>query len=167
MLRKASQTAYDQAVIFYRDLMLRELKKSDLNAVLPIEETAHISPWSRETFETCFRSGCKGWLIENDGRVLAFIVVSLHADECHILNLCVARDAQRQGLGRELLQHALHYAKGIGITIAYLEVRRSNTRAITLYRQQHFQLIGERKNYYATVNGHEDALIFAKNLQAG
>lgn len=146
--------------------MLRELKKTDLNAVLPIEEAAHISPWSRETFETCFRSGCKGWLIENDNNVVAFIVVSLHADECHILNLCVAREYQRKGLGKELLLHALQYAKSIGIMIAYLEVRRSNTRAITLYREHRFQLIGERKDYYATVNGHEDALIFARNLQA-
>jgi ribosomal-protein-alanine N-acetyltransferase len=147
--------------------MLREFKKTDLNAVLPIEEAAHISPWTRETFETCFRSGCKGWLIENENKVVAFIVVSLHADECHILNLCVARENQRQGLGRQLLDHALQYAKSIGITIAYLEVRRSNTRAISLYRQQRFQLIGERKAYYVTVNGYEDALIFAKNLQAG
>ncbi len=145
--------------------MLRELKKTDLPAVLPIEEAVHISPWSKETFETCFRSGCKGWLIEIDNKVAAFIVVSLHADECHILNICVAHEFQRQGLGKELLQHTLQYAKSIGITIAYLEVRRSNTRAITLYRQHHFQLIGERKDYYATVNGHEDALIFAKNLQ--
>lgn len=145
--------------------MLRELKKLDLNAILPIEEAVHIAPWTRETFETCFRSGCKGWLIEKDNQVVAFIVVSLHADECHILNLCVAHDVQRQGLGRGLLEYALQYSKSIGITIAYLEVRRSNTRAISLYRQQAFQLIGERKDYYATVNGHEDALIFAKNLQ--
>jgi len=146
--------------------MLREFKKVDLNAVLPIEQGAHVSPWSKETFETCFRSGCKGWLIENEDKVVVgFIVVSLHADECHILNLCVGRDYQRQGLGKELLQHALAYSKSIGIAIAYLEVRRSNSRAIALYRQQGFQLIGERKSYYQTVNGHEDALILAKNLQ--
>lgn len=146
-------------------IMLRDLKKQDLSAILQIEEATHISPWTRETFETCFRSGCKGWLIAHHHEVMAFIVVSLHADECHILNICVRRDCQRQGLGKQLLQHALQYAKSIGITIAYLEVRRSNTRAIALYRQNAFQLIGERKDYYSTVNGHEDALIFAKNLQ--
>jgi ribosomal-protein-alanine N-acetyltransferase len=145
---------------------LRAFKKSDLPAVMPIEQAAHISPWARETFETCFRSGCKGWLIENDGEVVAFVVVSLHADECHVLNLCVRLQHQRQGLGKELLAHALQYAKSIGIAIAYLEVRRSNTRAISLYRQYDFQLIGERKDYYSTVNGNEDALIFAKNLKA-
>ena len=104
---------------------------------------------------------------QQDETIVAFIVVSLHADECHILNVCVAHQFQRQGLGKKLLEHTLQYAKSIGIMIAYLEVRRSNERAIALYRQYDFQLIGERKEYYPTVNGHEDALIFAKNLQAG
>jgi ribosomal-protein-alanine N-acetyltransferase len=86
-------------------------------------------------------------------------MVSMQTDECHVLNLVVARAYQRQGLGRRLMEHALLYAEQKGAGIVYLEVRRSNSRAISLYRKLHFHLIGERKDYYPTVNGAEDALL--------
>ena len=144
--------------------MLRSLHKSDLEQILLIEESVHVSPWSRETFLTCFRADYIGWVIEQDKVIIGFIIVSLHSEECHILNLCVGRSHQSKGLGAKLLEYALDYAKKSGTVIAYLEVRRSNTRAISLYKKLHFHLIGERKNYYPTVAGQEDALIFAKSL---
>jgi ribosomal-protein-alanine N-acetyltransferase len=78
--------------------------------------------------------------------------------------VCVAHAHQHQGWGRKLLTHAIQYAKQHGAGIVYLEVRRSNTKAISLYRKESFYLIGERKGYYPTVAGQEDALIFAKSL---
>ena len=63
-----------------------------------------------------------------------------------------------------MLEYALDYAKQQGAMAAYLEVRRSNTPAIALYQKMQFLPIGERKNYYTTVSGSEDALVFARNL---
>ena len=145
-------------------MTLRTLQRSDLDQVLAIENAVHVSPWTRETFETCIRTACKGWVVEENDKIIGFIMVSLQAQECHILNVCVAHAAQRQGLGQKLMEHAIQDAKRSGIGIAYLEVRRSNTRAISLYRKMSFQMIGERKEYYPTVSGREDALIFAKSL---
>lgn len=145
--------------------MLRTLFRSDLNQLLVIENSVHITPWNEETFKVCFQAGYIGWVIEIDKRIIGFIVISLTADECHVLNVCVVHEYQRLGWGRKLLEYALDYARKNGIGVAYLEVRRSNTRAISLYKKMNFHPIGERKDYYPTVSGKEDALIFAMNLR--
>ena len=144
--------------------MLRKVLKSDLAQVLQIEQAVHVVPWNEETFKICFQAGYVGWVVELANKVVGFIIVSLHVEECHILNICVAHQYQHQGIGAKLLQHALQHAKKKGLNIVYLEVRRSNSRAIAFYKKVKFHLIGERKDYYPTVSGHEDALIFAKSL---
>jgi ribosomal-protein-alanine N-acetyltransferase len=144
--------------------MIREFIKADLPQMLAIEQTVHIAPWADETFKTCLEANCKGWVVEIDKRVIGFVIASQSNDECHILNLCVRRDSQHQGWGSKLMAAALQSAKQKGIGIAYLEVRRSNTRAINLYKKMKFQQVGERKNYYPDPTGPEDALVFAKSL---
>jgi ribosomal-protein-alanine N-acetyltransferase len=63
------------------------------------------------------------------------------------------------------MEFGVNEARKREMSIVYLEVRRSNSRAIALYRGMQFLMIGERKNYYQTVNGPEDALIFAMSLK--
>ncbi|MBX3709047.1 MAG: ribosomal protein S18-alanine N-acetyltransferase [Gammaproteobacteria bacterium] len=146
--------------------MLRTLFQSDLSQLLVIEKSVHITPWTEETFKSCFQAGYIGWVVEMNKQISGFIIVALTMKECHILNLCVAHHCQHQGWGGKLLERALSHARQHGVNIAYLEVRRSNERAISLYKKMKFHLIGERKEYYPTVAGNEDALIFAINLQA-
>ena len=144
--------------------MIRNLFKSDLASILTIEQSVHVAPWNEETFKMCFQSGYAGWAVELNKKVIAFIIVSLQHQECHILNICVARECQQQGWGGKLLDHVLAHAKQQGAAIIYLEVRRTNQRAISLYKRRQFQQVGERKGYYPTVNGTEDALIYARSL---
>ncbi|RDI38445.1 ribosomal protein S18-alanine N-acetyltransferase [Aquicella lusitana] len=144
--------------------MLRTFFKSDLPQIVAIEQAVHIAPWTEETFKACFQSGHHCFVVELDKKIIGFAISSAHSGECHVLNIGIAREYQHQGWGRKLLQHLLQQAKREGAGIAYLEVRRSNTRAISLYRKMHFHLVGERKNYYPTVSGQEDALVFAKSL---
>lgn len=146
------------------EFIIRALNKSDIQQMLAIESAVHISPWSEETFKVCFQTGYLCWGIEIDNKIIGFIVVSLKIEECHILNVVVANAYQHQGYGRKLMEYALALAKDSGAGIVYLEVRRSNSRAISLYRKLQFHMVGERKAYYPTVAGLEDALIFAKSL---
>jgi ribosomal-protein-alanine N-acetyltransferase len=146
-------------------MTIRLLSKNDLPRILAIENAVHIVPWARDTFLVCFQAGCHGFVAVNDAdEVIGFILTTIGAGESHILNLCVDRLHQRQGHAKALLQHAETEAKGLGVQIIHLEVRRSNTRAITLYEHQGYQQIGERKDYYPSLSGNEDALLFAKML---
>ncbi|MCV6605478.1 MAG: ribosomal protein S18-alanine N-acetyltransferase, partial [Porticoccaceae bacterium] len=83
--------------------------------------------------------------------------------EAEILNIAVARERQGKGLGRCLLDHCLQQAEKKARMI-FLEVRASNFAAIHLYLDSGFNQIGERRDYYRTARGSEDALMMAKDL---
>jgi [ribosomal protein S18]-alanine N-acetyltransferase len=147
--------------LFY---MIRQFIETDLPRLLLIEEMAQISPWTEETFRQCFQLGAHYWVIEEQGQVVGFIIMMMQLGEGHILNVCVHPDAQHRGLGHQLVSHVLKIAKLKGIGIAFLEVRRSNLSAISLYKKLGFVEMGERKDYYATKKGREDAILYAKDL---
>lgn len=146
--------------------MLRPLDDHDIPDLLTIELATQEAPWSHDTFQRCFELGYDFWGIERDQKIIGFIVMSsTPLGENHILNLCVLPDCQRQGIGKELLNYAMHEAKlRNSASIMYLEVRRSNLNAIKLYQKVGFIQISERKSYYPGKNGREDALVLAKDL---
>jgi ribosomal-protein-alanine N-acetyltransferase len=145
-------------------MTIRELAKTDFPAVIAIEALTQTAPWSEAAFERCWEANYRGWVIEQDNKIIGFILLSLKIGECHVLNLSVHPDKQRQGLGEEMMNYGLSWAKENGAGIVYLEVRRSNLAAIALYRKMNFKLIGERNKYYLSSLGAEDALVFARDL---
>lgn len=147
-------------------MIFRELHGDSLPLLIPIEESAHLVPWTEEVFQRCFQVGYRCWGLEYADQLVGFIIYSLHVGECHILNLCVHAQHQHQGFGRALLTHGLNKAKQQGAEMAFLEVRRSNEHALLLYDKLGFIQIGERKGYYPNPGKtKEDALILAKDLR--
>jgi ribosomal-protein-alanine N-acetyltransferase len=145
--------------------MLRPIKAEDLPQLHEIEIATQPFPWPLETFQQCLAAGFGGWVLEQNAKILGFILVTLQAGEGHILNICVHTDYQRQGIAAQLFNAVLSAAKQGGINRFFLEVRCSNHQAIGLYTKFGFQQIGVRKDYYLTASGHEDALVFAKEFK--
>lgn len=154
------------AVIESPQAQLRPMREEDIPAILIIERQAYAYPWTEGIFKDCLRVGYACWVLEGEapGEILAYAIISVAADECHVLNICVDREQQRQGLGRRLLRNVLAYAHDAHAQTAYLEVRPSNTVAVGLYLSEGFNEVGLRKNYYPAKTGREDALILAKVL---
>ena len=96
--------------------------------------------------------------------IIGYGVLSIAADEAHLLNIGVAARHHGQGYGARLLRNAMQAARQGGATKLFLEVRPSNERAVELYRHFGFRQIGLRKGYYPAAIGREDALIFDKEL---
>ena len=71
------------------------------------------------------------------------------ADELHILHIGAAPSERRRGVGRALMRGAFDHARRQGTTLLVLEVRRSNTPAIRLYRAFGFFVSGLRRRYYS------------------
>lgn len=141
--------------------IIRPMAAEDLAAVLAIEARAHTFPWTQGNFADALASGYYMVVMEEDGRVRGYGIVQLILDEGHLLNITIAPELHGRGLGRELLQHLLDYARGKTDTL-FLEVRPSNGRAIALYQSVGFNEIGLRRNYYnAPGGGREDALLMA------
>ena len=79
----------------------------------------------------------------------AFLLAWHVADELHVLDVATHPELRRRGFGRALMKQSLAYAREQAIRHVLLEVRRSNTPAIRLYRECGFFAMGVRKSYYA------------------
>ena len=144
--------------------VIRPLAAEDLEQVLAIERASYPFPWTRGIFEDCLKAGyaCFGGLI--DGELVAYALHNHGAGEAHLLNLCVHPEFRSRGLGRLLLRHVLDHARAIGCLVVFLEVRPSNPAAITLYRDEGFDVIGKRPGYYPAATGREDAVVMRLGL---
>lgn len=146
------------------ELQLRPMRKSDLKQVSEIEDIAYDFPWEPGTFKDCLNVGYSCWVGEKGLEVVSYGILSVGAGEAHVLNLCVAPDAQARGYGRIMLNKLMEVAKSHRADSIFLEVRPSNRRAIRLYQDMGFNEIGTRKGYYPARNGREDALVMARIL---
>jgi ribosomal-protein-alanine N-acetyltransferase len=143
---------------------LRPMREDDLDAVMQIEARAYPFPWTRGIFRDCLRAGYPAWVLDEDGVLAGYGLLSIAAGEAHILNVCAAPEAQGKGHGRRLVRTLLQQARGRGAQRVFLEVRPSNKAAIALYHAQGFNEIGRRPRYYPAANGREDAIVMALEL---
>ena len=142
----------------------RPMLFEDVPGVIDIEEANYTHPWTRGIFRDCIRVGYDCFVYEADGVIQAYGLISVAANEAHILNICVAPEHKGEGLGRKMLYKLLDTAETKHADSVFLEVRESNLVAIQLYEKEGFNRIGVRKNYYPSENGREDALVFAKAI---
>lgn len=143
---------------------LRPITAKDLGAIFAIEQEAYQYPWPLEVFQGCLRVGYCSWLLEQDTRIDAYGILSVAVQEAHLLNLCVRREVQGNGLGGRMLAHLLQVARSHEAEQMFLEVRRSNIRALKLYQASGFSQIGIRKAYYPADEGREDAMVLRCSL---
>ena len=142
----------------------RPMHEGDVRAVMDIERRAYQFHWTEGIFRDCLRVGYCSWVMELEGVVAGYGIMSLVVGEAHLLNICVAPEWQRQGYGHLLLDHFMELARERGASQMFLEVRLSNAAALALYRNRGFNEVGMRKNYYPGEKGREDALILATEL---
>lgn len=145
---------------------LRPMHEAHLPQVLDIEQRAYPFPWTEGIFRDCLKVGYSAWVVSSPAdEVLAYALMSMAVGEAHVLNLCVEPAYHQQGLGRFLLTHLQRLARGAGMDLMLLEVRKSNVAAIALYRSLGFQTLGVRKGYYPAHQGSEDALLLGYTLR--
>jgi len=147
---------------------IRPMTQQDLDEVLRIEAVSFPTPWSRTLFErelsTPFSRSFVAQAAQGK-KILGYLCFWLVDGEAHILNLAVHPQQQKRGIGSLLLGHGIDYCRKDGVNLITLEVRRSNYKAISLYRNFHFQPQGIRRRYY-TDSG-EDAVVMGLVLEEG
>ena len=143
---------------------LRPMRESDLAEVHALEIRAYEFPWTLGIFRDCLRADYPAWVLQVDGRLAGYCLMSIAAGEAHVLNVCTAPELQGRGLGRQLVHALLRIARARRVDRVFLEVRPSNVAAIRLYDAEGFNEIGRRPRYYPARNGREDALVMALEL---
>ncbi len=146
------------------EVHIRPMMELDLPDVAAIEKRSYAFPWSENIFRDCLRVGYSCRALDMAGQIIGYGVMSLGAGEAHILNICIAPEYQGRGHGRRLLRRLVDLARWHKADQVFLEVRPSNPRAIQLYREEGFNEIGHRPNYYPAEKGREDAIVMAIEL---
>ena len=151
------------------NVQLRPMQMADLDAIMAIEPTIYSHPWTRGNFSDSLNTGYSAWVLESNQIIIGYALLMMMIDEAHLLNLSVAKNHQKQGLGRYLLEHMLQIANNHRATNVFLEVRPSNVSAIALYENMGFCEMAIRRAYYPAdpklfKNGREDAVLMGLAL---
>ncbi len=136
----------------------------DVAAAAALERDSYSHPWSEGIFCDCLRVGYECQVVDHEGRVAGYGIMSTGAGEAHLLNVCVQRELRCHGIGRRMIEHLLGKARDAGMQEVFLEVRPSNVSALRLYQALGFEQIGIRRGYYPAPGGREDAVQFKRTL---
>jgi len=143
---------------------LRPMRASDIDRIMEIEPVIYTHPWTRGNFEDSMRVGYSCWVIDCGGVVTGYGVLMIGVREAHLLNLSIAPEWQRRGLGRTLLEHFVRIGRDSDAQQMFLEVRPSNTSARRMYADYGFRDISVRRGYYPAAGGREDAILMGLML---
>ncbi len=129
---------------------IREMRPEDIDQVLRInEECFTTDAWSRKAFEREFELDYSyPFVLEEDGKIMGYAVVWKVLDDVSIMSFAIDRSLWGKGYGKRLLSFIIEYFKGEAKSIT-LDVRRSNLRAIRLYKSMGFKIVAERPRYYS------------------
>lgn len=150
--------------VFKTQYQFRSMELDDLEAVMRIEPSIYPYPWTRGNFSDSLNSGYSAWVLMLDEYIIGYSLMMMVLDEAHLLNLSIAKDYQKQGLGRYLLEYMVNTAKNNQMANMFLEVRLSNISAIALYEKMGFNEMAIRRGYYPAAVGREDAVLMGLAL---
>ena len=146
------------------EVTIEPLAESHLGAVLRIERESFPAPWTegmfRQEVEETWLS--RSFVALHDGDVAGYIIAWFLRGEVHVLNVAVANEFQRHGIGRRLLAHVIELGEQSDHHLVTLEVRASNDPAKLLYVTMGFAPVGVRRRYYR--DNDEDAIVMVKRL---
>jgi len=148
---------------FFSETYVTAVSFEHLKEIARLEKVCFSCPWSENALTEAYSAGTKFFVAVKGDKVLGYIGISCIIDEGYITNVAVFPEYRRQGVGRALLERVFSLARDEGLSFVSLEVRVSNSDAISLYKSLGFLEEGRRKNFYD--NPKEDALILTKRFE--
>ena len=145
--------------------LIRRLNLEDVDRIFEIEELAYPFPWTRGLFVDCLNAGYALFGLQIGKDLAGYTIFNWAAGEAHLLNLCIHPDWQHRGYGSLLLEYAIGHVAAHEIKSIFLEVRVSNRRAVGLYQNRGFRVIGRRPLYYQAGKSREDATVMLLKLR--
>jgi ribosomal-protein-alanine N-acetyltransferase len=156
------------------DVTIIPLDETYYDAVAILEATCFgTDAWPREAFTELlqtyrdsldFRGQVWVAIDDHSKAVLGYVALEVSSlGEAELTNLAVASSCRRQGIGRLLTSFVVSICQEVGVSLLWLRVRASNTRAVAFYEACGFAVRGEFRDYYE--DPLEDALIMARELE--
>lgn len=131
---------------------LRPAAEEDLPAILKIEGQSYPLPWTEEAFRLELQKPFASFLVltddETDSKIAGYVVYWALFDETHVLNLAVNPDWRGLGFGQRLMRQVINESLRKELKRVFLEVRKSNEGAVTLYQKLGFFIDHVKKKFY-------------------
>ena len=139
------------------------MDRSHLTQIVCLERDCFSTPWTEGMLEDALFDPQASFLVAEDGEGNILGYAGLHAilDEGYIDNIAVAPDARRHGVASALVDVFCRFGAA-NLAFLTLEVRASNTAAISLYEKYGFAQAGLRPGYYHLPR--EDAVIMTRTF---
>lgn len=145
-----------------RDIIIRKAEISDVPRIAEIERDSIPQPWSEKAFaDALTQENAVTLVAEIDSEIAGFVTGAYVIDFADIYSIATASDYRRKGIG-EMLIKAFADVLPSEVTAVGLEVRESNSSAISLYEKCGFERVGLRKNFYDEPK--ENAILYTKGL---
>ena len=144
-------------------MLLRAMRLSDLDNIMPLEHQLFSSPWSKDDYiyELSSNPYAKYYVLEDD-KIVGYVGIWITYETAQITTIGIAKERQGEGLSKLLMNKVIEETKDCeAIT---LEVRVSNVKAIKLYESYGFKKEAIRKDYY--LDNHEDAYLMMKERKS-
>jgi ribosomal-protein-alanine N-acetyltransferase len=145
-------------------ILVRPMRDDDLERVHSIDQLSFPKPWPEGAFRYEMQRNPNALSLvaerttpEGKREVVGMVVVWFILDEAHIATLAVHPDYRRRGIGRKLVAEVMLEAVHRGVSRVILEVRDTNEKAQSLYKEFGFQSVGRRYRYYQDTG--EDAIL--------
>ncbi len=151
------------------------LKKEDCAAAAKLEAECLREAWSERSIAALCDSADAAVLAAYEtgdgaaGSPVGLAHCGFVLDEAHLNNVSVAPGYRRRGIAEALMRKLFDTAKARGCSVMFLDVRGSNTAAVSLYEKLGFARLGERAGAYPVFDGEkivgrENALVMGKKL---
>ena len=132
-----------------------------LDDIWRIEQTAHSHSWAESMIRDLESRCAQHRVMLVGGKVVGYFYAQNVVGEVTLLNVAVDPAYQGKGFGRKLTEFFIDMCMEQKAESAWLEVRESNAKAISLYESEGFNEVTRRHDYYPTSNGKEDAIIMS------
>ncbi|MGD0696072.1 MAG: ribosomal protein S18-alanine N-acetyltransferase [Terriglobia bacterium] len=135
-------------------MKIRQFEREDLQTLLAVQNKNPLASRWIDADYLRLATGPGGMILVAEletmtpPKLLGFAAFQRLIDEAELLNIAVDPEHQNQGVGRELLEEARKRLLKVGAKRIFLEVRRSNEAALSLYYSVGFGLRSLRKDYY-------------------
>jgi len=152
---------------------IRRFKPTDLERVMHINQLCLPENYSSSFFLDLYEQFPETFVVaEEDGEIVGYAMCRIErsipsfrftgfAKKGHLISIAVLPKYQRQGVGEALMKEIMKAMLGYEAKEFYLEVRVTNTSAISLYKKLGFQVAKTFHGYYS--DG-EDAYLMSRKL---
>lgn len=139
------------------NISITNLTKDDAPALAEIDEAVFGGTFKEQDFLSYCDSTIYYFNVAKiDEKPVGYIGYMVIADEADIINIGILSQHRGLGIGNMLMKAMISELLKKGVTCVHLEVRKSNSVAISLYEKFGFITTGVSKNHYKEPT--EDAL---------